>query len=227
MRRFAVAAAAAALLTFAVWHWLESLVVLHNAITFTLLELARVGNVQIVEAAVFGRAMPVIIASGGPTSPSVPYLAAAAVAAALVLIAIRVPLARGVAVFLVTILATSAVAYALGAPALHERETFPIVWTHTEQLIWLVLPSMAALLFVTVQPSWARGLGWMVAMEAFAIFWSAARFVVVLGTAETVGPVMLPALWFAWGLLADVLYVTIFFSVAVHVNLRLTPERRQ
>mgnify|MGYP003577404213 CR=1 FL=1 len=114
-----------------------------------------------------------------------------------------------------------------GAIALREPDTFAIVWTHTELLVWLVLPSMAALLFVTVQPSWARGLAWMVAIQAFAVFWSAARFVVVLGTAGFLGPVLLPALWFGWGLLADVLYVTTFFSVVVHVNLRLAPERRR
>jgi len=65
-----------------------------------------------------------------------------------------------------------------------------------------------------------------VAMEVFALFWSAARFVVVLGIPATLGPVLLPAIWFAWGLLADVVYVTMFFSLAVHVNLRFTPERR-
>lgn len=225
-RRFAGAGAAAALLTFGVWQSLPSLLVVHNAIAFTLLQVAQVGPVHVIETDVLGRAIPVIVPLSPPASGWVPYAAAALIGIAAILLAWRVALARGVAVFLLTILGASSVAYRLGATALHEPDTFPVVWTHTELLVWLVLPSMAALLFVTVQPSWLRGIGWMVAMEVFALFWSAARFVVVLGIPATLGPVLLPAIWFAWGLLADVVYVTMFFSLAVHVNLRFTPERR-
>ena len=226
-RRFPGGVGAALLLTFAVWQSLPPLLLLHNAIVFTLLEVAQAGPVRVVDTAVFGRAIPVIVAASARASAWVPYVAAAVLAAAVVLLAWRVPMARGVAVFFLTILGVSAVAHGFGAIALREPDTFAIVWTHTELLVWLVLPSMAALLFVTVQPSWARGLAWMVAIQAFAVFWSAARFVVVLGTAGLLGPVLLPALWFGWGLLADVLYVTTFFSVVVHVNLRLAPERRR
>ena len=225
-RRFAAAVAAALVLTIVVWESVPSLLVVHNAIAFTLIEVAQVGPVRVVDTTVFGRAIPVIVPVSAPESSWVPYVAAAVLALAAMLLAWRVPLARGVAVFLLTILGVSAVGYRLDAMALRELETFPVVWMHTELLVWLVLPSIAALLFVTVQPSWLRGIGWMVAMQAFAVFWSAARFVVVLGTATALGPVLLPAIWFGWGMLADVLYVTMFFSLAVHVNLRLTPERR-
>jgi hypothetical protein len=156
-----------------------------------------------------------------------PYAAVSVIALGLGIIAWRVPLSRGLLAFLLTQLGLSTLAHGLQAEGLREYATFPVVWTHTELLVWLVMPSMAALLFVTVQPSWIRGVCWMLAIEAFAIFWSAARLVVVLGTARLFGPVLLPPLWFVWGPLADVLYVTTFFSLAVHVNLRFTPERRQ
>jgi hypothetical protein len=225
-RRFAGAVAAAILLTAGVWQSLPSLLVVHNGLTFTLLQLARAGPVHVIDTAVLGRAIPVIVPHSAPASGWVPYGAAGVLGAALILLAWRLPLARGVAAFLLTILGASAAAYRLGATALHEPATFPVVWMHTELLVWLVLPSIAAMLFVTVQPSWLRGIGWMVAIEVFALVWSAARFVVVLGIPGTLGPVLLPGIWFAWGLLADVLYVTMFFSLAVHVNLRFTPERR-
>jgi hypothetical protein len=225
-RRFAAAVAAALVLTLVVWESLPSLLVVHNAIAFTLLEVAQVGPVGVVDTTVFGRAIPVIVPVSAPESSSVPYAAAALLAVAAIILAWRVPLARGVAVFLLTILGVSAAGYRLDAMALRELETFPVVWMHTELLVWLVLPSIAGLLFVTMQPSWLRGIGWMVTMQAFAVFWSTARFVVVLGTSAALGPVLLPAIWFGWGMLADVLCVTMFFSLAVHVNLRLAPERR-
>ena len=226
-RRFAGGVAASVILTFAIWRYLESLVMVHNAIAFTLVELARVRDVRAIDTVVLGRTIPVLVTAPGPIAPWVAYGAVAVIAAALIVLAFRVPLARGIATFVLAILGLSALAYRLQAPGLSEYATFPVVWTHTELLVWLVLPSMSALLFVTVQPSWVRGIGWMVAIEAFAIFWSAARLVVVLGTARTFGSVLLPPLWLVWGPLADVLYLTAFFSMAVHVNLRLTPERRR
>lgn len=224
-RRFAGGAAAAATLTATLWYWQASLLVVHNAIAFTLLDVAGVQGVQTIETTVFSRAVPVLVtaAAGGPW---VVYGAPLLTALLLGLLALYAPLARGLAAFLITILAASTLAYASGAGALRQSNTFPIVWMQTELLVWMVLPSMAALLFVTVQPSWFRGLCWMLAIETFAVFWSAARLVVVLGIAQAFGPVLLPAIWFSWGLLADVLYITTFYSIVVHVNLRITPERR-
>ena len=225
-RRFAGGAAAAAVMTVAIWHWIDVLLFIHNAIAFTLVDVAAVPNVQAMQTTVFGRPVPVLVTFVVATNPWLTYGTAAIVALLVLALAWYVPLARGVAVFLVTIIVASMGAYYVRATAMEQMDTFPVVWTHTELLIWVVLPSMAALLFVTAQPSWLRGLCWMAAIEIFAIFWSAARFVVVLGVAHAFGPILLPAMWFAWGLLADVLYITTFYSMVVHVNLHLTPERR-
>jgi hypothetical protein len=225
-RRGVGALAATVVLTVIVWQVLPLLLVWHNAIAFTLLDAAGVSDVTVVETAVFGRSVPAIVPVSGPASTLVSYAWAAVAAAVLLVPAALIPLMRGVLAFVLVLLAISTAAFAAGAIALRRPETLPIVWTHTELLVWLVLPSIAALLFVTVQPSWLRGIGWMLAMQAFAVFWSAARYVVIVGTAIVAGPILLPVLWFAGGLLADVLYVTTFYSLAVHVNLRLTPERR-
>ena len=225
-RRCAAAAAASLVLTLVVWRLLPSLLVWHNAMTFTLLDLAGISAVTVIETTVFGRPMPVIVPADASASAAATYLSAGLVAAALLVPAVAIPLSRGIIVFLLTLLASSTAAHVLSAPALRQPQTLPIVWTHTELLVWLVLPSIAALLCVMVQPSWLRGLGWMVAMQAFAVFWSAARYVLIVGTAIVAGPILVPGLWFAFGLLGDLLYVTTFYSLAVHVNLRLTPERR-
>jgi hypothetical protein len=226
-RRLAGGLAASTALTFVLWHYLDSLVIVHNAVALRLLTLAGVRDVQLIDTTVLQRTVPVLVTRPSPGTPWVGYGAAVVIAAALIVLAVRTPLARGIATFVLAILGLSTLAHRLGAPGLREFVTFPVVWTHTELLVWLVLPSMAALLFITIQPSWARGIAWMVAIEAFAVLWSAARLVVVLGSAQMFGSVLLPTLWFVWGPLADVLYLTTFFSMAVHVNLRLTPERRR
>jgi hypothetical protein len=225
-RRSLAALAASIVLTTIVWHFLPALLLWHNAITYTLLDIAGVAETTVVQTVVWGRPMPVVAPVPLPSPALEPYVWALVAAVALLLPAWRVPLTRGVVAFLIALLGVSTAAYVGGAEALRRPETLAVVWTHTELLVWLVLPSIAALLFVVVQPSWWRGVGWMLAMQAFALFWSAARYVVLLGTAVTGGPILLPLLWFAGGLLADVLYVTTFYSLAVHVNLRLTPERR-
>ena len=225
--RVAAALAAAAALTFAIWRYLDSVLTVHNAVTFTLLELARIRDVQVIDSAIAGRTIPVLVTVPPSIAPWLPYVVVGIISAVLVVVALRAPLARGLATFLLSILGLSALAYRLQAPGLREYETFPVVWLHTELFVWLVLPSITALLFMSIQPSWIRGAVWMLGIEAFAVFWSAARLVVVLGTAQLFGPTPLPALWFVWGPLADVLYVTAFFSLAVHANLRFTPERRR
>jgi len=225
-RRFAGAVAAATGMTVAVWYWVDALVVAHNTVVLMLADLAGVRGVQVVETFAFGRTIPAVVTYSVTTSAWMPYVAALVAAALLVLLAIYAPLSRGIVAFVLVTIVASAAAQALGASVLARPDTFPIVWTQSELLVWLVLPSMAGLLFVTAQPSWLRGLCWMIGLEAFAVFWSAARLVVLLGVAQAFGPVLLPPLWFVWGLLADVVYVTTFFSIAVHLNLHLTPEHR-
>ncbi len=226
-RRGAGAVAAAAVLTALVWRMLPTLLLWHNAVTFTLLDVAGVFDVRVVGTDVFGRSLPVIVPGSAPPSALVPYVWALLSAVLLILPAVCIPFLRGVLGFLLTLLAASTIAHASGAMALQRPDALPIVWMHTELLVWLVLPSIAALLYVMVQPSWLRGVGWLLAMQVFALLWAAARYVVILGAAIAAGPILLPVLWFAGGLLADVLYVTTFYSIAVHVNLRLAPERRR
>jgi len=225
-RRFAGAVLAAAAMTVAVWYWLDWLLLAHNTVAVALADLAGVRSVQVVDTFAFGRTIPAVVTYAVTTSSWIPYVAALAAAAVLALLALYAPLSRGIVAFMLTAIAASAAAHYAGASTLARADTFPIVWTQSELLVWLVLPSMTGLLFVTSQPSWLRGLCWMAGLEAFAVLWSAARLVVLLGVAQALGPVLLPPLWFVWGLLADVVYVTTFFSIAVHVNLRLTPEHR-
>jgi hypothetical protein len=108
-RRFAGGAAAAAFLTLAVWNWAESLLSVHNAIAFALLDIAGIDGAQAVATTVIGRAVPVLVTFSSADAFRA-YLPVVAAAAALIALGVFVPLARGLVAFLLTIIAASVVA---------------------------------------------------------------------------------------------------------------------
>jgi hypothetical protein len=150
---------------------------------------------------------------------------AALVCAVIGVIARRFPLARGLMAFLGAIVVFSVIGALAGAPALANIDTFAAVWVQTQFLIWLLLPAATMCLFVVLQPSLLRGALWMVGIEAFAVIWSAVRFVVLLGIGHYVGVLLLPLVWFAWGLLTDVVSLIAFYSWSIHVTLALSKGR--
>jgi len=224
--RIAGGLAAAFALTAFVWNESAALVAAHNALVLALSRAIELGGVATQLTFAYGRPVEVITVARDPSFPA--QVAIVAFAAALLLlgaIAYRFPLGRGLAGFISFVLGLSAIAGLIDAPAMRDVSTFTWVWTNTQLLAWLVLPSVSMCLFVVAQPSLARGVLWMIAVEAFAIAWSAVRLVVVLGVARCTGALLLPAMWFAWGLLADVVYLTTFYSWSLYVTLR-TPAAR-
>jgi hypothetical protein len=65
----------------------------------------------------------------------------------------------------------------------------------------------------------------MVGIEAFAVVWSAVRFVLLLGVGHYAGVMLLPLVWFGWGLLTDVVSLIAFYSWSIHVTLALSRGR--
>lgn len=212
-------------LTMVVWYLRDLLVASHNAIVLELCRLVGLGEAsrQITIAA--GGPLDVVTVPPHPFHPTVPWLASGAAIAALAALATRFPLVRGLAAFVTTVIVLSLVGLLVDATAMQAVETFSILWTQTELLVWFVLPSLTTLLFVIVQPSLVRGLMWMVGVEAFAIVWSAIRLVVVLGFGYYTGTALLPALSFVGGLLTDALYLVTFYAWSIHVTVNLSPGR--
>src|SRR5207249_4318226 len=57
---------------------------------------------------------------------------------------------------------------------------------------------------------------WALGMQAYAYLWSAVRLTFCLGVAYYTGTLFLLLLWFSLGVLADLLYILVFYSVVVH-----------
>ena len=104
---------------------------------------------------------------------------------------------------------------------------FAQIWLRGEFLVWLLLPWVSALLFILTMPSVAAGVGWALSMQAYAIFWSALRFVFCLGVLHFTGILFLPLLWFSLGILFDMVYILTFYSLALQWSMkRAMGERR-
>jgi hypothetical protein len=218
-------ALASALMAF-VWIFGTQLIEAHNEIV---LRLCR--QIHLVEAhpeitSEFGRVIEIITVPSNPNPLTLRSTTSAVVFLVVIgLFARRFPLARGLITFLVAIVVFSLIGALAGAPALANVATFAAAWVDTEFLVWLLLPAATMCLFVVLQPSLARGALWMVGIEAFAVVWSAVRFVVLLGVGHYAGVMLLPLVWFAWGLLTDVVSLIAFYSWSIHVTLALSKGR--
>lgn len=128
----------------------------------------------------------------------------------------RVALARNFVVFLVTLLVTAAGVIAINPSFRFNSTEFTQIWLRGEVLMWLLLPWVSAFLFVLIQPSVLRGGAWALVVQIFGFLWSATRLAFCLGVLHYTGILFLPLLWFCLGLLADLLYLFVFYSLAIH-----------
>lgn len=140
------------------------------------------------------------------------------VGAVLALLAVygRVELARNFILFLLVLLLTAAAVMVFSGAEITSAE-FSQIWLRGEILVWLLLPWFSAGLLVVLQPAAWPGLIWAVLMQAYGFFWSAIRLAFCLGVLHYSGLLFMPLLWFALGLLADVLYIVVFLSWSTRV----------
>ncbi|MBM3784956.1 MAG: hypothetical protein FJW30_11385 [Acidobacteria bacterium] len=136
--------------------------------------------------------------------------------AGLMLVAARLSFLRNLSYFLAVLLFLSATANAVFDTFRMDPAIFGQIWLRQELLVWFILPWVLLLLFVVPEPKWARGLAWMAFVLGYGLVFSAMRFVFVLGVLHYSGALFMPALWFLFGTLSDLLYVLFFFSIAVH-----------
>jgi len=134
----------------------------------------------------------------------------------LLIVAQRFSLVRNLANFLIVMLVASAVANAVFENFRLLSTTFGQIWLRQEMLVWLLLPWVMILLFVIPQPSLARGLSWVIFLQAYGFCFSALRMVFVLGVLHHTGLIFMPPLWFLLGTLSDLLFVLFFYSLAIH-----------
>ncbi len=132
----------------------------------------------------------------------------------------RVLLARGFVVFLGTLLAVTAVVTAVRPSIQFGTVEFSQIWLRGEMLVWLLLPCFSAFAFMLIHPVGILPVAWTMLLEGFSFCWSAVRLAFCLAVLHFTGILFIPLLWFALGILADMVYLMVFYSVVVYWSAR-------
>jgi hypothetical protein len=121
----------------------------------------------------------------------------------------------------------SAVAAVASPSTQYTPVLFSQIWLRGEVLVWLLLPWVTAMLFVPIQPSWPKVFAWMLGVQVYGFLWSAVRLAFCLGIIALTGALLVPVLWFIFGMLADLVYVAVAYSIVVHQASNQWGERKQ
>lgn len=221
-KRVAVAAITAVVLCGLVAAWSTGLFESHNRLCLTFLGLAGIPVSDVRSVDLFpglGHA-PVPASSVVRVEDNPARFVLLLAASVLLLLAIqrRFPLARGFVIFLLTLLLITAVVASLHPSSQFGSAEFTQIWLRGEVLVWMLLPFFVAGIFTLVHPFWVVGVIWTVAIQAFGVLWSAVRLAFCIGVMHYSGILFIPMLWFALGMLADVVYLIVSYSIAVHWN---------
>ncbi len=120
---------------------------------------------------------------------------------------------------MLVLLAASYLNVLLGGQFGSDATAFSALWIRFEIVIWFFVPFLMALFAGIVIPDVPRTIFWIVAPTIYAIVWSVIRLTFCLGVLQLTGPLLAPVLWFLMGSLADVLYISTFYSfVAWHAG---------
>jgi len=195
----------------------------HEALRARILEWTGVPAAGYVTMASFGSEnVPAL------TSPVASYhgkswlLAAACLIPAVILLAIfaRVKLSRSLMVFALALLAISAANEYFQSSATGDSLFFIRFWLRCEFVIWILMPWLMAILTSIITLSWWTSILWMVGASAYAVLWSAVRLAFCAGLLYYSGPVLTLLLWSVFGVLADLLSLCLFYSLAISQGTR-------
>jgi len=138
----------------------------------------------------------------------------------------RIPLGRNFMVFLMVLVGAAGGVLVFNPSFYFDSDMFHRIWLGEEILVWILLPWVSSFLFILTLPSVAAGMAWMVAIEIYAILWSSLRLVFCLGLMHFTGILFLPLLWFTLGILFDLVYLLVFYSLAVRLSIKWNSGER-
>jgi hypothetical protein len=215
--RIFLAAVTAILLTIVVATQQGRLVNAHNRLSQAIVELAGVPVVGVETAPLFPGLQPapaMVVTASRLDSDRFRLLILFGVGM-LVLLQIhrRVALARGFVVFLMILLLVATAVIVFYPSSQFGSVEFTQIWLRGEVLIWLLLPWFSAAMFVLIQPLF--GAGWALLTQVYGFLWSAVRLAFSICLIHYSGILFIPMLWFALGLLADMVYLVVSYSIAV------------
>lgn len=217
--RFVVAGLTVLALTAAMAQFFHPLLVLHNRLCLAIVELCGIPIAGVLPVELFAQLGPAPV----PVI-AVPQLSDRSLevwtlftATMLVLLGLhrRIPFARSLLLLLMTLLVMT-----LGVVVFHPASQFGSVefaamWLRSELLVWMVLPFLSVSIFVLTQPTMLFGVAWAMLTQIYGLAWSAIRLAFGIAMIHYTGILFAPIFWFAGGLLADVIYLVVFYSVAI------------
>jgi hypothetical protein len=215
--RIFLAAVTAILLTVLVATEQGRLVAGHNWLTREMVELAGVPLIGVATTPLFPglEPAPAVVVSANRLDGSPFELLILFAVGILVLLQIhrRVPLARGFVIFLMILLLVATGVVVFHPSSQFGSLEFTQIWMRGEMLVWLLLPWFSAAMFVLIHPLF--GAAWAVATQVYGFLWSAVRLAFSICLIHYSGILFVPMAWFALGLLADMVYLVVSYSIAV------------
>lgn len=229
--RAAAAIVLAASLTAGVARFAGPLLDLHHRITSLTIKIAGIpaGETTAVRVFSYPGAVPAVsvpIPRHGDNPWRAPVLFFATLAA-LALVHRLVPLARSFILFLSVLLGAAGLVIIVHPMFAFDAATYQKIWLQGEFLVWLLLPWVSAFLFVLTLPAFFHGVAWMLAVQAYALFWSAVRLAFCLGVFHITGILYVALLWFCLGVLFDLVYLLAFYALALGLSLPRAVGRRR
>jgi len=210
-------------ISFLILYLATPLLEVHGRVSTFLLDMTRIPAGPVTQIDVFpplGPAPAADVSFPAPRAhPVRTGLIFAACLAAMIVIHRRVPLGRNFIIFLMILLFAAAIVIVFNPSFYFDGRMYQQIWLRGEILVWILLPWVAAFLFIVTLPSLAAGVGWVLLLQVYAIVWSAIRLAFCLGVLHFTGILFLPLLWFALGILLDLVYVLVFYSLALRVSM--------
>lgn len=229
--RFITAFGMAALVSVAVVFWSTPLLTAHGHLSDFILKHTRIPSIGMGTVEVFPHLGPVV----APNIPFPPHRANpqwtiflfAISVTGLIMLHRSIPLSRNFVVFLITLLCTAGAVIVFNPSFYFNSAMYQQIWLRGEILVWIVLPWVSAFLFILTIPSLTGGVLWALLLQVYAIFWSALRLAFCLGVLHYTGILFMPLLWFCLGILFDLVYVLVFYSLALRLSIKQVIGERE
>ena len=109
----------------------------------------------------------------------------------------------------------------------YNPEDFSTIWYRGETYLWLLLPWIFALGFFVLNVPIRLKMAWLSLLLSYSFLWSAIRLATALATFQYLGSLWMPFFYFAFGFLADFLYIVAFYSLAMGQAGVLLAQRRE
>ena len=103
----------------------------------------------------------------------------------------------------------------IAAEVPYNSEDFCAVWYRGEMYLWLLLPWIFALGFFLLAVPLRMKMTWLSLLLFYSFLWSVIRLATALATFYYLGALWLPLFYFAFGFLADFVYIVAIYSLAM------------